>query len=82
MNGQNSNGFHGITEEKQKLFEDYWIRIGDQLLDRRTAEIEMTPVGFRRRYPLYNTVEDVFFSDSLTLLSGRLAVRYGGSSPR
>ncbi|MFZ1728494.1 MAG: amylo-alpha-1,6-glucosidase [Bacteroidota bacterium] len=68
-NGHNSSGYHGITEDKQKLFEDYWIQLGDHLLDPSTAEIEMTPLGFQRRYPLFNTVEEVFFSDSLTLLS-------------
>ncbi|MFA6233486.1 MAG: amylo-alpha-1,6-glucosidase [Bacteroidota bacterium] len=78
VNGPNSSGFHGITEEKKKLFEDYWIQLGDQLLDRRTAEIEITPAGFRRRYPLYNTVEDVLFSDSLTLLSVIVQSEYRG----
>ncbi len=78
LNGGNASGFHGITQEKQKLFEDYWIRLGDQLLDRRTAEIEATPTGFRRRYPLHNTVEEVYFSDSLTLLSVMVSSEYRG----
>lgn len=78
LNGGNTSGFHGITQEKRKLFEDYWIRLGDQLLDRRTAEIEATPTGFRRRYPLHNTVEEIFFSDSLTLLSVIISSEYRG----
>jgi glycogen debranching enzyme len=78
VNGHNLSGFHGITQEKHKLFEDYWIQLGDQFLDPRTAEIEMTPVGFRRRYSQFNTVEEVFFSDSLTLLSVGIRSEYRG----
>ncbi|MBE0643572.1 MAG: hypothetical protein IH600_05795 [Bacteroidetes bacterium] len=78
-NGLNSSGFHGITREKQKLFENYWIQFGEQVLDRSTAEIEITPAGFRRRYPLYNTVEEVLFSDSLTLLCVSVRSEYRGS---
>lgn len=68
LNDRNSSGFHGFTREKQKLFEQYWIRIGDELLDPRTATVTVTPAGFQRKYPLHNTVEEVFFADSISLL--------------
>ncbi|MBN1446689.1 MAG: hypothetical protein JXA28_02060 [Bacteroidetes bacterium] len=78
VNGGNGSGFHGITEAQRKVFEDYWIRFGDTLLDRHTAEITMTPAGFTRRYPLYNTVEHVSFVDSLTLLIVSISTEYEG----
>ena len=78
LNGPNTSGFHGITRAKRKLFENYWIRLGDSLLDPASAEITMTPSGFTRRYPLHNTVEHVFFSDSLALLAVSVSSDYRG----
>ena len=78
LNGANTSGFHGITRAKRKLFENYWIRLGDSLLDPATAEITVTPAGFTRRYPLHNTVEHVFFADSLTLLAVSISTDFRG----
>lgn len=78
VNGTNDNGFHGITRSKIKIFESYWIMLGNQLLDPRDASIEITPAGFVRRYALYDTEEHVFFADSLTLLSVSVRTGYRG----
>ncbi len=78
LSGDNASGFHGITQHKRKLFEQYWIQLGDVVLDRSTAECTVTPAGLQRRYPLFNTVEDVFFADSLTLLSVRVKTDWSG----
>ncbi|PLX23395.1 MAG: hypothetical protein C0600_14845, partial [Ignavibacteria bacterium] len=78
VNGVNDNGFHGITRSKIKIFEAYWIMLGDELLDPRQASIEITPAGFIRRYDLFDTEEHVFFADSLTLLSVSVTTKYRG----
>ncbi|MDT8323348.1 MAG: amylo-alpha-1,6-glucosidase [Bacteroidota bacterium] len=78
LNGENGSGFHGITRAQRKLFENYWILLGDSLLDRRAAEVHVTPAGFVRRYARYNTVEHVSFADSLTLLSVSLKTDFRG----
>ncbi len=78
LNGANSSGFHGITREKQKVFENYWIQLGEDMLDPSTAAIEITPAGFRRTYPLHNTVEDVVFADSMSLLCVIIRSEYRG----
>jgi len=80
LNGTNTSGFHGITLAKRKLFEQYWIRLGDTLLDPATAEISVTPAGFTRRYPLHNTVEHVFFADSIALLAVSISTDYRGDA--
>lgn len=78
LNGRNGSGFHGITREKQKLSEQYWIRIGGELLDPRTATVTVTPAGFRREYPLHRTVEEVFFADSISLLGVIVRTEFRG----
>lgn len=79
LNGRNANGFHGITQEKQKFFEQYWIHLGEDLLDPSTARVTVTPAGFTREYPLHGTVEQVFFADSITLLGVVITTNFRGS---
>ena len=79
LNGANSSGFHGVTREKQKMFEQYWIRIGGTLLDPRTATVTVTPAGFRREYPVFGTVEEVFFADSVNLLAVIVRTEHRGA---
>lgn len=79
LNGRNANGFHGITQEKQKFFEQYWIRLGEELLDPTTARVTVTPAGFTREYPLHGTVEEVFFADSISLLGVVIRTNFRGS---
>jgi hypothetical protein len=69
LNGENSSACHGILAGGKKVFENYWIMIGDRLLDRSRCSISVTPAGFVRSYALGNTKEYVSFSDSITLLS-------------
>jgi glycogen debranching enzyme len=78
VNGENENGFHGITRAQRKLVENYWIRLGDSILDRSRASVEITPAGFVRRYPRYNTAEHVSFADSLTLLTVSVKTDFEG----
>jgi glycogen debranching enzyme len=78
LSGDNGNGFHGVTQNKRKLFEQYWILLGDMVLDRRTAECTVSPAGIQRRYPFYNTVEDIFFTDSLTMLVVGISTEWRG----
>jgi len=78
VNGENENGFHGITRAQRKLFENYWILLGDTMLDCRSASVEITPAGFVRRYPRHNTVEHVSFADSLTLLTVSVKTDFRG----
>ncbi|MBL0176668.1 MAG: hypothetical protein IPP94_15625 [Ignavibacteria bacterium] len=72
VNGENSNGFHGITQAKVKLFEQYWIEVNGTLLDRASARVELTPWSLKRSYLSLGVVEEVFFADSLTLLAVRI----------
>lgn len=77
-NGENSSGFHGITIAKEKQFENYWIMFGDEFLRREEATITVTPWLITRVYPEYNTKEEVFFADSLTLLAVWITSDYKG----
>jgi hypothetical protein len=76
--GENDNTVHGITVHGKEVFGQYWILLGDMLLDRRSATCTVTPAGVQRRYPMFNTVEDVLFADSLTLLSARVSTDWRG----
>ncbi len=78
VNGPNSSGFHGITQRKEKLFEDHRIILGTTELDRRTATTTVTPAGLVRTYPAFNTREELCFADSLTLLIVRVTTDFRG----
>jgi glycogen debranching enzyme len=78
VSGDNGNGFHGVTQNKRKLFEQYWILLGDMVLDRRTAECTVSPAGIQRRYPQFNTIEEIFFCDSLTMLVVGISTEWKG----
>ena len=78
VGGDNANGFHGITRDKQKLFEQYHIQLGGTVLDRSTARCVVTPELLRREYPLHNTVEEILFTDSMTVLAVRVRTDWRG----
>ncbi len=85
VNGNNSSGFHGITQSwgsipsgKEKLFENYWIQFGEEILNRKEAIVVVTPWNLTRIYSKYNTKEEIFFSDNLILLSVRITSDYRG----
>lgn len=77
-NGENNSGFHGITQEKEKLFEQYWIRLGEKTLAHKTAEVIVTPWNLTRKYFSDAATEEVVFCDSLNLLSIRLTSDHRG----
>lgn len=76
--GENNSGFHGITQEKEKLFEQYWIRLGEKTLPRKTAEVIVTPWNLTRKYFSDATTEEVVFCDSLNLLFIRITSNHRG----
>lgn len=78
VGGDNANGFHGITRDKQKLFEQYHIQLGGTVLDRSTARCVVTPALLRREYPVHNTVEEILFTDSMTVLAVRVRTDWRG----
>lgn len=75
---ENTNGFHGLTRAKRKLFENWWILLGDSLLDRGTATVTVTPVGITREYPRWSTTEEILLTDSLTVLAVRIRTNFRG----
>jgi glycogen debranching enzyme len=79
-NGANSSGFHGVTRDKRKLFENIRLLLGDSLLDPATATVTVTPAQLVRRYPFANTREEWTFADSLTLLILRVTTEYRGEA--
>jgi len=78
LHGDNVESYHGLTIDDQKVFEQYWIVFNDSILDRNSSTASITPALLQREYTKHNTSEEVFFADSLTLLTIRVKTEFIG----
>lgn len=68
-----SNAFHSSASQgwhyrRQLIFNDLFIAVDGQLLDRSRAQATVTPVSITRRYPQQHVTERLYFPDHLHAL--------------
>ena len=63
-NDYHTSAFHGLTYRKQAIFEDFYIFVDGQLLDRSQSGVTVHPTHLERQYKNPAVIENLYFPDN------------------